>query len=56
MTGRFEPRENNAGERIVTGMGFELINENIRVDRNPPMPPEKSAKAVYSPLSRSLLR
>ena len=51
-----KPGENHVGQGYVLRIGFELVNEDGTIQRNPPMVLEDSAKPFYSQLSRSLRR
>ena len=53
MAQPFEPREYGIGEDHISRMGFYLVDENIRVQRNPPMTVKEAAEARQSQLSRS---
>ena len=55
MTRSFHPRKNRVGEREVAGIGFQLINKDAGVDRDPAVAPQKKPKLLYSQLLRSLL-
>jgi len=38
----FEPCEDVIGERYIARIGFQLVDENARIERDPPMAPQKS--------------
>jgi len=38
---RFEPFEDGIGERYIAGILFHLVDENARIERDPPVTPQK---------------
>ncbi len=56
MARAFQPGKDLIGERKIADVGFQLVNENARVQRDSAVMPEEVDKAIYFQSSRSFFR